>query len=166
MTFADLVAGTALFLDANTLVYHFTRDPQFGQVCSDLLTRIEQGDLQGFTSSHVVSEMAHRLMTHEACSLFTWPTQGIAARMRRHPVQVQQLSLYRRGIDELSLIRLTILPVTGPQVSLAADIIRQHGLLVNDAVIVVVMRDNKLSHLASHDADFDRVPGLTRYAPA
>jgi predicted nucleic acid-binding protein len=166
MTFADLVTGMALFLDANTLVYHFTHDPQFGQACSDLLTRIEQGDLQGLTSSHVVAEMAHRLMTHEASSQFVWPAAGIAARMGRHPAQVQQLSLYRRAIDELSLIRLAILPVTGPQVSLAADLIRQPGLLVNDAVIVVVMRDHNLTALASHDADFDRVPGLTRYAPA
>jgi predicted nucleic acid-binding protein len=166
MTFADLLTGTAVFLDANTLVYHFTHDPQFGQACSDLLTRIEQGDLQGFTSAHVVAEMAHRVMTHEAASLFTWGSAGIAARMGRHPAQVQQLSLYRRAIDELSLIRLAILPVTGPQVSLAADVIRQHGLLVNDAVIVVVMRDHSLSHLASNDADFDRVPGLIRYAPA
>jgi len=27
MTFADLLAGEAVFLDANTLVYHFVSDP-------------------------------------------------------------------------------------------------------------------------------------------
>ena len=40
------------------------------------------------------------------------------------------------------------------------------GLLSNDALIVAVMQANGLTRLASHDADFDRVPGLTRYAPA
>jgi predicted nucleic acid-binding protein len=37
--------------------------------------------------------------------------------------------------------------------------------LTNDALIVVVMHDNGLTTLASLDADFDRVPGITRYAP-
>jgi predicted nucleic acid-binding protein len=35
-----------------------------------------------------------------------------------------------------------------------------------DALIVAVMQRHGLVVLASHDADFDRVPGLTRYAPA
>jgi predicted nucleic acid-binding protein len=39
-------------------------------------------------------------------------------------------------------------------------------LLTGDALIVAVMQAHGLSHLASNDTDFDRVPGLTRYAPA
>ena len=31
----------------------------------------------------------------------------------------------------------------------------------DDALLVAVMRANGLTHLASHDANFDRVPGLT-----
>jgi predicted nucleic acid-binding protein len=30
---------------------------------------------------------------------------------------------------------------------------------------VAVMQANGLTKLASNDADFDRVPGITRYAP-
>jgi predicted nucleic acid-binding protein len=32
--------------------------------------------------------------------------------------------------------------------------------------VVAVMLSNGLTKLASNDADFDRVPGITRYAPA
>ncbi|MGH7170092.1 MAG: PIN domain-containing protein [Gemmataceae bacterium] len=39
-------------------------------------------------------------------------------------------------------------------------------MLHNDALIVAVMQANGLTNLASEDDDFDRVPGLTRYAPA
>jgi predicted nucleic acid-binding protein len=39
-------------------------------------------------------------------------------------------------------------------------------LLHNDALIVAVMRHHGLTNIASEDADFDRVPGITRYAPA
>lgn len=48
----------------------------------------------------------------------------------------------------------------------AAQISQQTGLLSSDALVVAVMQEHGLTNLASHDADFDRVPGLTRYAPA
>ena len=53
MTFADLVAGSSVFLDANSWVYHFAPDPTLGTSCHQLVERIEQQDLLGFTSTHV-----------------------------------------------------------------------------------------------------------------
>ena len=66
MTFAQIPAGAAIFLDANTLVYHFANHPNFGAACTQLVKRIEQHELPGFISTHVLSEIAHRLMTLEA----------------------------------------------------------------------------------------------------
>ena len=34
MIFTDLQAGDVVFLDANTLIYYFTRDPLYGAACS------------------------------------------------------------------------------------------------------------------------------------
>ena len=51
-------------------------------------------------------------------------------------------------------------------IAVAAGLSQQHGLLHNDALIVAVMQTHGLTNLASNDADFDRVPGITRYAPA
>jgi predicted nucleic acid-binding protein len=48
----------------------------------------------------------------------------------------------------------------------AAEISQQTGLLHNDALTISVMRATLLTNLASADPDFDRVPGITRYAPA
>jgi len=48
----------------------------------------------------------------------------------------------------------------------ATRLSRQHGLLTGDALILAVMQSQGISDLASGDADFDRVSGLTRYAPA
>jgi predicted nucleic acid-binding protein len=165
MTFDDILAGTALFIDANPLIYAVTGDPQQGPACQHLLQRIENKELQGFTSAHVVSEMTHRLMTIEAASLLGRSLTGMANWLKRHPQEVMRLTRFRQAIDELALVPVQILPVTGSHVSLAADVSIQHGLLTNDSLCVVVMRDNGLTHLASLDTDFDRVPGLTRYAP-
>jgi predicted nucleic acid-binding protein len=70
MTFADLQAGDALFVDANTLVYHYAAHAVFGTACTQLLRRIENQDLIGFTSTAVLGEAMHRLMTTEASSQF------------------------------------------------------------------------------------------------
>jgi predicted nucleic acid-binding protein len=153
-------------VDANILVYYFAPDPVLGRACEQFLERIENQEIQGYLSAHVLADMAHRLMPLEACAFFGWVYQGIAARLKAHPAEVQQLSRYRQGIDEVSLFGLQILPVSGPLVSRAADITRQTGLLCGDALIIATMQAQGLTHLASHDADFDRVPGITRYAPA
>jgi predicted nucleic acid-binding protein len=165
VTFDDLLASSAVFLDANCLVYAATADPQYGPACQRLLQRIENTEITGFTAAHVLAEMAHRLMTIEAASLFNRPLAGMANWLCRHPAEVQQLGRYRQAIDDIAEIPITTLPVTGPQVSRAADLSRQHGLLTNDSLVVVVMQDNALTNLASLDADFDRVSGITRYSP-
>jgi uncharacterized protein len=165
MTFTDLALGSTVFIDANIFVYAFTHDPAFGTACDELLERIDKGELQGVTSSTILAEMAHKLMTEEAVVLTGRSPSGMANWLKRHPSEVQRLALYRHAIDELTAIGVQILPVGGPAVSHAADFSRQIGLLTNDAVTVAIMLDNGLTNLASNDADFDRVPGITRYAP-
>src|SRR4051812_12905540 len=99
MTFADLSAAAAVFLDANTIVYHFSQHARYGAACTDLLERIARQQLVGYTSSHVLSEAAHRLMTLEAIDRYGWPYAGIAQRLRRHPADVQALTRFRQAID-------------------------------------------------------------------
>jgi predicted nucleic acid-binding protein len=166
MKFADLLAGAPIFLDANTLVYHFTLDPVWGLACSQLLDRIENQEVEGFASTHVLTEMAHRLMTIEAIAAHGWPYAGIAARLRSHPAQVQQLTGFRQAVERTLQSRIQVLTIPPAQIAAGAVVSQQTGLLSNDALIVAMMRANGLTNLASNDADFDRVPGLTRYAPA
>jgi predicted nucleic acid-binding protein len=42
---------------------------------------------------------------------------------------------------------------------------RDYGLLVNDSLIVAVMRNHKLRHLATHDSGFLRVSGMQVWMP-
>jgi predicted nucleic acid-binding protein len=166
MIFADLAAGDSVFLDANTFIYHFGPDPALGPPCSQLLQRIENQELTGFTSVHLLAEVVHKLMTIEANALFGWPMAGMANRLRRHPGEVQKLDAFRVALDDISQSRMQVLDVPLATLHRAAAIRRQTGLLINDALIVALMQQHGLTRLASHDADFDRVPGLTRFAPA
>jgi predicted nucleic acid-binding protein len=60
-------------------------------------------------------------------------------------------------------VQIRVLTVRERLVETAADVSQQIGLLSNDALLIAVMQTNGLTNLASND--FDRVPGLTRYAP-
>jgi predicted nucleic acid-binding protein len=166
MTFNQIPANVALFLDANVLVYYFAPDPGFGPACQVLIDRISQlQDVSAYTSTHVLSEVAHQLMILEAVALLGWPLAGITRRLERHPAEVQELTRFRQAIDEVPRLGIEVLPIERHLMPMAAAFSQLHGLLTNDALTVATMQDQALTHLASHDSDFDRVPGITRYAP-
>jgi predicted nucleic acid-binding protein len=169
MTFANLATGDALFVDANTLTYHFEPHAIWGPSCSQLLQRIENQQLIGYTTSHVIAEVAHRLITIEAHKLLGWPIAGIGNRLRTNPTEVRKLTLFRTSVEKLLQGKLQILTATAATAAtLAAGVAlsQQIGLLTNDGLIVAVMQAHGLTNIASNDTDFDRVTGITRYAPA
>jgi predicted nucleic acid-binding protein len=165
MTFADLLRGESVFVDANTLVYHFANHARFGTPCTQLLQRIENQELAGFTSTQVLGEAAHRLMTTEASSLFGWSFAEIGNRLRMNPTEVCKLHVFRRAVEDVLQSKMQILTIAPNLLLTAVALCQQLGLLTNDGLIVAVMQAHGLTRLASNDTDFDRVPGLTRYAP-
>ncbi len=166
MILADLPAGASVFLDANILVYHFEPHPVLGPVCNQLMQSIENDRVRGLTSTHVLSEVAHRLMAMEASVLPGWSAGKVVQRLRQQPAVLQGLTRFRSAVETVLQSRLGVLTIAPALIAAAAAISQQTGLLTNDALIVAVMQSHGLVHLASNDADFDRVHGLTRYAPA
>jgi predicted nucleic acid-binding protein len=165
MIFADLSSGERLFLDANPLVYHFSGHPLLELPCTELIERIENQELTAFTSTHVLSEATHCLMTIEASKRFGW-TSKVVQRLKQQPATLQQLSDFRQAVEKVPQLGIQVLTIAPDLIATAAAFSQQYGLLSNDALIAAVMRANGLTHLASNDVDFDRVPWLTRYAPA
>jgi predicted nucleic acid-binding protein len=165
MTFAAIPAGESVFIDANVFVYEFTPHATFGPSSRDLLKRVEVGDLKGYTSSHALHDAAHRLMTLEACRTFGWPYSGIVRRLCRSPLEVQKLQGFQAAVDRVPAIGVQVLSVSVEHVLLAARLSKAHGLLSGDALVLAMMQSHGIRHLASGDADFDRVPGITRYSP-
>lgn len=165
MTFDDLNAGDAVFVDANTLIYHCQPHPTFGRACTRLMERIEKQDLAGFATVHILSETAHRLMTLEAISSLGWTQAGIGNRLRTHLDEVRKLTEFRGAVETLLQSKLQFLTVTPDMLANALALSQLIGLLTNDALLVAVMQAHGLTRVASTDADLDRVAGITRYGP-
>lgn len=166
MTLADIPAGTTVFVDANIFLFALTNHPSYGVACATFLERVEHRQISAVTAPHILGEVVHRMMTIEACGRFGWPIQGIAHRLRRHPAEVRQLVRPRQALDEIDAAGVSLLSLAPPLVALATDLSRQTGLLYGDALVIATMQHNRQTHLASLDTDFDRVAGITRYAPA
>src|SRR5438270_2714905 len=114
MTFGQIPVGAGVFLDANSLVYHFTNDPKYGVASTRLVHQVEQGALSGFTSTDVLADVAHRLMTLEAIAVNGWPYAGIAARLRKHHHFIPKLTIFQQAIASLPQLNIQVIPITQP----------------------------------------------------
>jgi predicted nucleic acid-binding protein len=130
-----------------------------------LLERIEFQELRGFISTHVLADIIYRLMTTEAMDLLGWPGTRLAARLRKHHAEIPRLNVYLQSLAKINQIGIQVLPVFEQHVIQGSQLCRAYELLTGDALVVAVMQANGLTNLASLDPDFDRVPGITRYAP-
>jgi predicted nucleic acid-binding protein len=119
MTFASVPSGAALFLDANTLIYHFTSDAKYGPACTQLIKRIELRDVTGFTSAHALADVAHRRMTPEVIKLNGWPQAGIAARLRKHHDEIPKRSVYHQAIAAIPQQGIRVLPIAHSHIEAA-----------------------------------------------
>ncbi len=166
MIYSDLPAGATVFVDAGPFIHHFEPNANFGQASTAFLERIENQEISAVTTTHILSEIAHRLMTIEAMQTYGWKSAGIALKLRNHPSEVRALKRFRQALQEIPLFGIRILTIDPAWLDSAAAVSQQDGLLHNDALVVAAMRSHGLSDLASIDPDFDRVVGLTRYGPA
>ena len=70
MIYADVPSGATVFLDASVFIHHFEPNALFGPSSTEFLERIENQGITGVNGTHIVSEVAHRLMTIEAMQAF------------------------------------------------------------------------------------------------
>ncbi len=165
MNLRDLTNASAVWIDANIFVYSFAPDPQWGPACRDLLERIERGQLRGVTGVNVVHDMAHRLMTLEACAKFGWQYQRVAWRLKRQPDAIRSLTQFGRAVEAVARMGIEIFAIEAVDVNAAVGLSQSYGLMSNDALITALMMRHGIVQIASHDADFDRVPDLKRFGP-
>jgi predicted nucleic acid-binding protein len=134
-------------------------------MCHRLLERIERQDIEGYTSTNLLGELAHRLMVIEAGTLPGWAGGKVLNRLKQQPGVVKQLTLFQTAVESVLQSQIRVLTIPALMASAAVTLSRQNGLLTNDAIILALMQAHGLTHLASHDAHFDSVPAITRYAP-
>jgi predicted nucleic acid-binding protein len=151
--------GTSVFVDTNILVLAGA-EGKLAQQCRDFLNQVRERQVAGFTTALVVAEVTHRVMVKAAREHLGLSSVETVEYLQRHPDLVRTLSRHLRVASDIGKANIDILPLTVKDLHASKTPRREYGLLTNDSLIIAVMCNHKLRHLATYDRGFLRVRGL------
>lgn len=112
MFLSNLGNGSSVFIDANIFVYHFSKKSNFNLSCTEFLVRIEEGEIEGITSTSVVQEVTHRMMIVEASSLFPdIKAKDLVRYLKGHPNIIKKLATHREIPSKIVSFNLEIVSI-------------------------------------------------------
>jgi len=161
----DMPDGAKCFVDANIFYYLCVDTPPLSEPCTTLLERAANGDIEVYTSLHVVAEAVHKVMLAEAQAKFGRNRAGLVNWLQRNQRRISELSKFQQAAASIARMVLFLLPVDAALLEEGTTVSAQVGLLTNDALIVALMRRHALTNLVTNDDDFDALPGLNVWKP-
>ncbi len=134
-----------MFLDANIILRHLTRDePEKAQRCFELLQRADHGEVRLTTSESVIAEVVYVLSSPR---LYNLPPERVRSLLlpilSLRGLRLPSRRLYRRALD----------------------IYASHGIDFEDALAVAHMERRGITEILSYDRHFDRIEGIKRIEP-
>jgi len=166
MNLAKLPRGVEVFVDASILASHFIEQGTLTDQCSAFLSRCTVEELRAYTSVIAAAETIHRVIVAEAIRRYELPPRKAVTYLKQHPDKVKELREHLKVASEIYRLGVDILPVTHIHLHQSKHVRTTYGLMTNDSLIVAVMQDHKLVHLATNDRDFKRVRGIKVWLPA
>jgi len=160
---AEIPAGTRVFLDSAIFLYHFTG---LSPECRGLLERCAAREVRALTSTLVLAEVTHRLMTIEATERGLVTPGNVVKKLRERPDLIRQLSQYQEQVEKIPWMGIEVVPLERPTLATAGPLRSRHGLLTNDSLLAATALGRGVTAFASADRDFERVEELQLYRPA
>ena len=90
------------------------------------------------------------------------PQHAVAA-VKRNPAIIKEFPALQQAGEILRALNVKVIP--GPFFSESLTFMQEHHLLITDAVHIAAMKKEEVTHIASNDKDFSRVPGLSLWKP-
>ena len=156
-------SGTRVFIDSNIFLYIFLKHPKFGIACQEFIKRTEDMDILGIVDEFVYNEVMHKLMVTAIVDRSHCSPQKAITIARKTPKILKEFpALWEAG----EILRaMTVKVITGPFFPESFAIMQEHQLLITDAVHIAAMNKEDVTHIASNDNDFSRVPRLSVWKP-
>lgn len=133
----------ALLLDANIAVYAMGQDNRLREPCRRLLERAAEGEFRAYASTEMIQELVHHRLRKTG-------DRALATRNGRDLTAICTTLAFDREILDLSLDLIERIPT----------------LRGRDAVHAATAIAYGIERIASTDAAFDTIPGITRLDPA
>ncbi|MBS1790265.1 MAG: type II toxin-antitoxin system VapC family toxin [Acidobacteria bacterium] len=157
-----LPAGKDVLIDTNIFVYYLSN---LSPECKETLRRIARGELNAFVTTVIVAELLHRRMIAEAVMKGLISPGQPVKRLKAQPHIIQQLTDYITHVEMLLQLPLQLVEVTAGDIQSSHALRRAYGLFVNDSINLACALRLGIANIATHDADFARVPLVTVWEP-
>ena len=155
--------GTKIFIDFNIFIYHFMGT---SEACTNFLERVRIADVEGHTSTIVLTEVLHRLMIAEVVEKYDVKPKKALRLLKEKPEIIPALEKSERAIQRIPDFSIKILPCSIEAIWQSRRIRREYSLLTNDSLNLYIMRASYLSHIVTNDADFERVKKIKVWKPS
>jgi predicted nucleic acid-binding protein len=158
----NLPAGTALLVDANVIIYYLAGA---SNDCKQLFRRIATGDLEASITTTIIAEVLHRRMIGEAIAKGLSSSGQPLKKLKANSSVITQLTDYHTEVMNLLLLPINLVEVLSVDVAASQALRSAHGLFVNDSINLACALRVGIANIATHDADFGRVPWVEVWQP-
>ena len=162
MNLAELTE-TEIFIDTNIFVYALAKSHRHKNICVELLSKINEGIIIGFTSSTVINELFHTLLIGELKKKYG--DKDVIRFIKEHPDVISECSVAYIALDDVFDSTVVILPLTFEVLQHARTFSKKYNLLFSDAIHAASCKDYRIRNIATNDSDFDRVDFLKIWRP-
>jgi predicted nucleic acid-binding protein len=158
----QLPEGTNCLVDTNIFLYHLAAG---SNDCRQLISRIGRGEISGYVTIPIVSELLHKRMVIEAVNAGLVSGSKPFEKLKRQPQLIAKLSSYITETTQLLQLPLTMIEVTDEDISWSHTLRRAYGMLVIDSINLACAVRRGITDIATHDTDFLHVPNLKIWQP-
>ncbi|MCZ7356613.1 MAG: PIN domain-containing protein [Candidatus Methanoperedens sp.] len=156
-------AEQEIFVDTNIFFYALAKMHRYKHTCEVLLSKINNGEVIGFTSSTVINELFHTILIGEVKQKYG--DIEVIRFIKEHPEAISECTVAYNALDDIFDSSIVILPLTLEVLYHAKTLSKKHNLLFSDAIHVASCEVYGLKNIATNDKDFDRVDFLKSWKP-
>lgn len=163
-TLRKLPRHSPIFVDANIFLYFLLKDEVYFPICEDFLSRIETGEIIGFTDTLAMNETIFLYLKTHLISRHNLKPQKFLSFAKSHPDEVAKIDLRL----PLKLFSTETLRIVEPPQHIVIEYLPQlhrYGLLPNDTFHLLTMDYLNLINIATNDKDFEAITHLSTWKP-
>ncbi len=155
----ELPEGEAVFIDANIFIFHVLSDSEYGEASTQLLERVERGEINAVTNVLVLNEVAFKILMAELSNYSEKFNIWVARKLLKSKEvaekayrPVKKYITYLKGLEKLEVVGIA------PRIAFSSvELGERYGLLPTDSFHLATMKELGIKFIATDDSDFKRV---------
>jgi|GEM_PF-826621 len=156
-----------IFIDANIFLNTIFGSGKEAASCTRFLEEADAGIFPTATSVIVLNEVLHRLIIASVVSSSGVAPESAVHQIKLHPELIHEVRAVWEIMDDIQSVRqMKVYGISPATYGRSLVLMREWGLLGNDALHLACMEEHSISTIATYDRDFSRISGVKIQRPA